>query len=56
MLAAAHRDDILARGANLGCKQLIARNPDLVATVEFENDGFVRDIDTPADYRETVER
>ncbi len=56
VLAAAHRDEILARGANLGCKRLIANNPDLVATVEFETDGFVRDIDTPADYRETVER
>ncbi len=56
VLAAAHRDEILARGANLGCKRFIARNPDLVATVEFETDGFVRDIDTPADYRETVER
>ena len=56
VLAAAHRDEILARGANLGCKRFIANNPDLVATVEFETDGFVRDIDTPADYRETVER
>ncbi len=56
VLAAAHRDEILARGADLGCKRFIARNPDLVATVEFETDGFVRDIDTPADYRETVGR
>ena len=56
VLATAHRDEILARGANLGCKRFIARNPDLVATVEFETDGFVRDIDTPADYRETVGR
>jgi molybdenum cofactor cytidylyltransferase len=56
VLAAAHRNEILARGANLGCKQFIARNPDLVATVAFDTDAFVRDIDTPADYRETVER
>ncbi len=56
VLAAAHRDEILARGADLGCKRFIARNPDLVATVEFDSDAFVRDIDTPADYRETVER
>ena len=56
VLAAAHREEILARGANLGCKRFIARNPDLVATVEFGSDGFVRDIDTPADYRETVVR
>jgi molybdenum cofactor cytidylyltransferase len=54
VLAAAHRGEILARGANLGCKQLIARNPDLVATVEFDTDAFVRDIDTPADYQASV--
>ncbi len=51
VLAATHRDTILARGANLGCKQFIARNPDLVATVAFDTDRYVRDIDTPADYR-----
>ncbi len=56
VLSAAHREEILARGANLGCKQFIARNPDLVATVEFETDRYVRDLDTPADYRETVEK
>ncbi len=54
VFSAAHREEILARGANLGCKQFIARNPDLVATVEFGSDAFVRDIDTPADYRESV--
>ena len=54
VLAAAHRGAILARGANLGCKQFIARNPDLVATVAFASDGFVRDIDTPEDYREAA--
>lgn len=50
VLAAAHRDDILAHGGNLGCKQFIRRNPDLVAAIEFESDRFVRDIDTPEDY------
>ncbi len=55
VLAASHRDKILARGANLGCRQFIDRNPDLVATVEFSSNGFVRDIDTPADYRDAVE-
>ncbi len=56
VLSAAHREEILARGANLGCKQFIDRNPDLVATVEFETDRYVRDLDTPADYRESVGR
>ena len=54
VLAAAHRGEILARGRNLGCKRFIARNPDLVATVEFDTDAFVRDIDTPADYQASV--
>ncbi len=54
VLAAAHRGEILARGANLGCKQFIARNPDLVATVELDSDAFVRDIDTRADFRATI--
>ncbi len=54
VLAAAHRDEILARGANFGCKRFIARNPDLVATVELGSDAYVRDIDTRADYREAA--
>jgi molybdenum cofactor cytidylyltransferase len=54
MLAAAHLGEITGRRANLGCRQLIDRNPDLVRTVEVASDRFVRDIDTEADYRAAV--
>ena len=55
VLAYEHCGGILERKANLGCKHLIDRNPDLVMTVEFATDRFVRDIDTQTDYRDTVE-
>lgn len=51
ILAARHRAAILARQANLGCRQLVDRNPDLVASVAFANDHVVRDVDTEADYK-----
>ncbi|MDJ0949879.1 MAG: nucleotidyltransferase family protein [Alphaproteobacteria bacterium] len=51
LLAWAHRGAILARQANLGCRQLIDRNPDLVFAYATDVDRFVRDIDTQADYR-----
>ena len=54
MLAASHLGDIAGRRANLGCRQLIDRNPDLVETVEVSSDRFERDIDTEADYRAVV--
>ena len=55
VLAHEHCSGILDRKANLGCKHLIDRNPDLVMTVEFSTDRYVRDIDTRLDYRNTVE-
>lgn len=51
VLAAEHRADILTRQANLGCRHLVTRNPDLVMSAEAPNDHFFRDIDTEADYR-----
>ena len=54
VLAAAHLGGIAGRRANLGCRQLIDRNPDLVMTVEVPSDRFIRDIDTAADYRAAV--
>ena len=50
VLAHEHCSAILERKANLGCKHLIERNPDLVMAVEFASDRFVRDIDTQSDY------
>lgn len=50
VLSYVHRAQILGGGRNLGCKRLIERNPDLVATVEMDNDHVVFDLDTPEDY------
>lgn len=50
VLSYAHRAQILGGGRNLGCKRLIERNPDLVTTVEMDNDHVVFDLDTPEDY------
>lgn len=47
----AHRERILTAGRNLGCRHLIERNPDLVATLEMDTDHVVADLDTPDDYR-----
>ncbi|MEW5891065.1 MAG: nucleotidyltransferase family protein [Pseudomonadota bacterium] len=44
-----HRNEIVAH-RNLGCKYLIARNPDLVATFETGNAHCITDMDTPEDY------
>lgn len=49
VMAGAHREEILAH-RNLGCKNLIARNPDLVASVEMPNARCLVDLDTPQDY------
>jgi len=45
-----HRESILKGDRNLGCKRLIEKNPDLVATVEAETNHVVVDLDTPQDY------
>lgn len=50
ILASQHRSDILNGERNLGCKRFIEKNPDLVTTVEFENDHVVFDLDIPDDY------
>lgn len=50
ILASQYRSDILKGERNLGCKRFIEKNPDLVTTVEFDNDHVVFDLDTPDDY------
>ena len=50
VLAYAHRAEILDGERNLGCKRLIELNPELVTTVEMDNDHAVFDLDTPEDY------
>jgi molybdenum cofactor cytidylyltransferase len=50
LLPAAFRDDLAGGGMNVGCRQLIDRNPDRVRTIEVPNDHFTTDIDTPEAY------
>lgn len=50
VLPHAQRDAILAGKANLGCRRLIDKHPELVHAVEMENDHCVFDLDTPAAY------
>ncbi len=56
VLANEHRETILSGGRDLGCKRLIERNPELVATVEMDTEHVVFDLDTPEDYVELQRR
>jgi CTP:molybdopterin cytidylyltransferase MocA len=49
-------DRILASGANLGCRHLIDRQPDLVHVHNTANTRFVTDLDTVDDVRALAER
>lgn len=56
VMAYQHRQAILSGDRNLGCKRLIEKNPQLVCSVEMDNEHFVFDVDTPEDYAELVRR
>ena len=56
ILAYQHRDVILAGERNLGCRRLIEKNPELVTTLEMDNDHVVFDLDTPSDYQRLMRR
>ena len=47
---------ILASDTNLGCRQLIERQPELVHVYETANTRFVTDLDTVEDMRELAQR
>jgi molybdenum cofactor cytidylyltransferase len=47
---------VLASGANLGCRHLIERQPELVHAHETSNTRFVTDLDTLDDLRDLAER
>ena len=51
VLPYAMRDAILAGGMNLGCRNIIKRNPDKVTTFEMPNNHVIVDLDTPQDYQ-----
>jgi CTP:molybdopterin cytidylyltransferase MocA len=48
--------EVLASGANLGCRHLIERNPDLVYAYETANARFITDIDTLEDLHRLAQR
>jgi molybdenum cofactor cytidylyltransferase len=56
VLAYQHRDAVLAGAGSLSCKRLIDKNPQLVTTLEMDNDHVVFDIDTPTDYQRLMRR
>ena len=52
VLARDHLDDILKRDGNFGCRQFVARNPDIVETVEMDSDRILLDVDRREDLEE----
>jgi molybdenum cofactor cytidylyltransferase len=49
VLARESTKEILARGANFGCKQFVSRNRDLVTTFAASNNHILFDLDRPED-------
>jgi CTP:molybdopterin cytidylyltransferase MocA len=56
VLDATARSDILASGANMGCRHLIERQPELVCVHETTNVRFITDLDTPVDVQKLAQR
>ncbi len=50
------REQIMASSTNLGCRNLIERNPELVCVHETANTRFVTDLDTPEDVAALAQR
>ena len=50
VLSAENRAVMDGNEINFGCRNLIARNPELVHSVPVTNDRYFKDIDTPDDY------
>lgn len=50
------RNEILAGQKNLGCRNYIDKNPELVSVFETDNDHYVVDLDTPEDVEKLQQR
>jgi molybdenum cofactor cytidylyltransferase len=50
LLPAVFRPDLVQGGMNVGCRQLIDRNPEREQTIEAPNPHFTTDVDTPDAY------
>jgi molybdenum cofactor cytidylyltransferase len=55
-LDATARADILASGTNLGCRNLIERQPELVSVHTSTNTRFITDLDTAEDIQQLAQR
>ena len=56
VLPGAQRRKLLEGGFNFGCRNLIERHPEAIASVEVPNLHYIQDIDTPAAYDIWMER
>jgi CTP:molybdopterin cytidylyltransferase MocA len=56
VLDATARADILASGTNLGCRNLIERQPELVSVHTSTNTRFITDLDTAEDVQHLAQR
>jgi molybdenum cofactor cytidylyltransferase len=56
LFAARHIPDVIEGGLNLGCRRLIETHEREVGRIEFDEDVFVFDCDTPEDYRRLLGR
>ena len=56
VLDATARADILASGTNLGCRNLIERQPELVSVHTSTNTRFITDLDTAEDIQQLAQR
>ena len=50
------RNEILSGQKNLGCRNYIEKNPELVCAFETDNDHYVVDLDTPDDIEKLQQR
>jgi molybdenum cofactor cytidylyltransferase len=50
LFAARHISQIATGRLSVGCRRLVDNHPELVARIEMDDDAFVQDCDTPADY------
>jgi molybdenum cofactor cytidylyltransferase len=56
ILPGEHRQTLLDGGVNFGCRNLIERHPEIVATIDVPNPHYLQDVDTPEAYDAWIDR
>jgi molybdenum cofactor cytidylyltransferase len=56
LIHARHREEIAGLPAEAGLRELLARHPEAIRHVVVPDEGVLRDMDTPDDYRRELER